>query len=194
MKIIRVDMPKKSICVEDVPKNYFGLGGRALTAAIINKEVPPMCDALGPENKLIFAPWLLSGTNFVNTSRISVGTKSPLTGTIKESNGGGTIAAALGHLGITAVVVEGKPAPGEMFILGIDEKGEANLIKADEYKGMRTYKLMEKLIDSFGSKISVMCVGPAGEYLMKSASIQTSDVDNRPCRVVAWARSWEPKV
>ncbi len=185
MKIIRVDMSKKSICVEDVPREYMGLGGRALTAAIINKEVPPKCDSLGPENKLIFAPGLLSGTNFVNTSRISVGTKSPLTGTIKESNGGGTIAAALGHLGITAVVVEGKPAPGEMFILGIDEKGEASLIKADDYKGMRTYKLMEKLIDSFGNKISVMCIGPAGEYLMKSASIQTSDVDDRPCRAAA---------
>ena len=185
MKIIRVDMSKKSICVEDVPQDYIGLGGRALTAAIMNKEVPPMCDPLGLENKLIFAPGLLSGTNFVNTSRISVGTKSPLTGTIKESNGGGTIAAALGHLGITAVVVEGKSAPEEMFIMGIDEKGEASLIKADEYKGMRTYKLMEKLIDSFGSKISVMCIGPAGEYLMKSASIQTSDVDNRPCRAAA---------
>src|SRR4030066_1319228 len=116
MKIIRVDMSKKSICVEDVPKDYVGLGGRALTAAIINKEVPPMCDALGPENKLIFAPGLLSGTNFVNTSRISVGAKSPLTGTIKESNAGGTIAAALGHLGITAIIIEGKADKGEMFI------------------------------------------------------------------------------
>jgi aldehyde:ferredoxin oxidoreductase len=185
MKIIRVDMSKKSICVEDVPKDYVGLGGRALTAAIINKEVPPKCDPLGAENKLIFAPGLLSGTNFANTSRISVGAKSPLTGTIKESNAGGTIAASLGHLGITAIVVEGKPSPGEMFILGIDEKGEANLIRADEYKGMRTYSLVEKLIKTFGNKISVMCIGPAGEYLMKSASIQTSDVDDHPCRAAA---------
>ena len=182
MKFIRVDMSRKKITLEDVPKPYLGLGGRSLTATIINAEVPPKCDPLGPENKLIFAPGLLSGTNLVNTSRLSVGAKSPLTGTIKESNAGGTIAAALGHLGITAIVVEGQAAKGEMFILRIDEKGEASLIPAKELKGMRTYSLTDKLMKSYGNRTSVMCIGPAGEYLMKSASIQTSDVDDHPCR------------
>jgi aldehyde:ferredoxin oxidoreductase len=175
-------MLRKSIRFEDVPKPYLGLGGRGLTSTIINAEVPPKCDPLGPENKLIFAPGLLSGTNLVNTSRISVGAKSPLTGTIKESNAGGTIAAALGHLGITAIVVEGQAAKGEMFILRIDEKGEASLIPAQEFKGMRTYSLVDKLLKAYGEKTSVMCIGPAGEYLMKSASIQSSDVDDHPCR------------
>jgi len=63
---------------------------------MINEEVPPKCDPLGPDNKLIFAPGILSGTPLVNTSRLSIGAKSPLTGTIKESNVGGTVAAALG--------------------------------------------------------------------------------------------------
>jgi len=182
MKFIRVDMSRKKITLEDVPKPYLGLGGRSLTATIVNAEVPPKCDPLGPENKLIFAPGLLSGTNLVNTSRLSVGAKSPLTGTIKESNAGGTIAAALGHLGITAIVVEGQAAKGEMFILRIDEKGETSLLPAKEFKGMRTYSLVDKLLKTYGNKTSVMCIGPAGEYLMKSASIQTSDVDDHPCR------------
>ena len=182
MKFIRVDMSRQSIRFEDVPKPYLGLGGRSLTSTIINAEVPPKCDPLGPENKLIFAPGLLSGTNLVNTCRVSVGAKSPLTGTIKESNAGGTIAAALGHLGITAIVVEGQAAKGEMFILRIDEKGEASLISAKEFKGMRTYSVTDKLMKTYGKKTSVMCIGPAGEYLMKSASIQSSDVDDHPCR------------
>ncbi len=182
MKFIRVDMSRKSIRVEDVPKPYLGLGGRSLTSTMINAEVPPKCNPLGPENKLIFAPGLLSGTNLVNTSRLSVGAKSPLTGTIKESNAGGTIAAALGHLGITAIVVEGQAAKGEMFILRIDENGQASLIEAKEYKGMRTYSLVDKLIKTYGNRTSVMGIGPAGEYLMKSASIQSSDVDDHPCR------------
>jgi aldehyde:ferredoxin oxidoreductase len=185
MKFIRVDMSRQSIRLEDVPKPYLGLGGRSLTSTIINAEVPPKCDPLGPENKLIFAPGLLSGTNLVNTSRISVGAKSPLTGTIKESNAGGTISAALGHLGITAIVVEGQAAKGEMFILRIDEKGDASLIEAKEFKGMRTYSLVDKLLKAYGGKTSVMCIGPAGEFLMKSASIQTSDVDDHPCRAAA---------
>jgi aldehyde:ferredoxin oxidoreductase len=182
MKFLKVNMSNKTIAVEDVPQQYLGLGGRGLTSILINNEVPAQCHPLGPENKLIFAPGLLSGTNLVNTSRISVGAKSPLTGTIKESNAGGTIAAALGHLGITAIIVEGQAAEGELFLLRIDEKGEAGLLPAQEYKGMRTYALTEKLLKTYGDKNAVMCIGPAGEYRLKAASIQASDIDGRPCR------------
>ncbi|UCF73843.1 MAG: aldehyde ferredoxin oxidoreductase, partial [Deltaproteobacteria bacterium] len=182
MKIIRVNMGTKAVSVEDVPHDYMGLGGRGLTSIMINAEVPPKCDPLGPENKLIVAPGFLSGTTLANTSRISIGAKSPLTGTIKESNAGGTVGAALGHLGITAVVIEGQAPEGELSFLRIDEKGDASLIPAQEYKGMRTYKLVEKILEVYGEKASVLCIGPAGEYRLAAASIQSSDIDGRPCR------------
>ncbi len=95
MKFIKVNMTEKDIRIEEVPQDYIGLGGRGLTSIMITAEVPATYDPLGPENKLIFAPGLLSGTSLINTSRISIGAKSSLTGTIKESNAGGTIAAAL---------------------------------------------------------------------------------------------------
>ncbi len=182
MKFIRVNMSDKIVNVEDVPQEYMGLGGRGLTSIMLNAVVAPKCDPLGPENKLIFAPGVLSGTNLVNTSRISVGAKSPLTGTIKESNAGGTIAAALGRLGITAVIVGGRGPEGELSILRIDERGAATLGPAEEYKGMRTYALVEKLLQTYGEKSSVLCIGPAGEQKMTAASIQSSDIDGRPCR------------
>ena len=182
MKFLRVDMTNKAVRFEQVPQPYLGLGGRGLTSIMINAEVPPKCDPLGLENKLFFAPGFLSGTSLVNTSRISIGAKSPLTHTIKESNAGGTIAAALGHLGISAIVVEGRAAKGELFLLWIDEKGEAALLPAQEYKGMRTYALVEKLIQTYGDKTAIMCIGPAGEYRLTAASIQVSDIDGRPCR------------
>jgi aldehyde:ferredoxin oxidoreductase len=182
MKIIRVNMSTKTISVEAVPQAYMGLGGRGLTSILINEEVPPKCDPLGPENKLVFAPGLLSGTPLVNTSRISIGAKSPLTGTIKESNAGGTVSAALARLGITAVVVEGQAPKEDQSFLRIDETGEASLLTAHEYKGMRTYKLVQKILETYGEKTSVLCIGPAGEYRLAAASIQASDVDGRPCR------------
>jgi aldehyde:ferredoxin oxidoreductase len=182
MKFLRVDMSEKSVQFQDVPKEYAGLGGRGLTSVIINAEVPPKCDPLGPQNKLIFAPGLLSGTSLANTGRISVGAKSPLTGTIKESNVGGTVAAALGHLGITAIVVEGEAPKGELLILRIDEKGEASLFPAQAYKGMRTYAFAEKLLATYGKRTAVLCIGPAGELQLSAASIQTTDIDGRPCR------------
>jgi aldehyde:ferredoxin oxidoreductase len=182
MKLIRVNLSDKSIKYENVPQSYAGLGGRGLTSVLVNAEVPPACNPLGPENKLVFAPGLLSGTSLVNTSRLSVGAKSPLTGTIKESNAGGTVGQALGRLGVTAIVVEGRSADGQLQLLRIDEKGGADLLPAGEFKGMRTYALTESLIKTYGKNTSVMCIGPAGEAMMKSASIQSSDMDNRPCR------------
>ena len=182
MKFIRVDMTEGTTAVEEAPVEYQGLGGRGLTSSMINKEVPPACDPLGSENMLIFAPGLLSGTPLVNTSRISIGAKSPLTGGIKESNAGGTVAAALGKMGIAAIVVTGSAPEGEPYILRIKQEGEASLDLAGDYKGMRTYALAAKLLDTYGQKTGVMCIGPAGEFKLASASIQTSDVDGRPCR------------
>lgn len=182
MKLIRVNMTSRQADVRDVPEEYAGMGGRGLTASIISKEVPPGCDPLGPENKLVFAPGLLSGTGVVNTSRISVGAKSPLTGTIKESNAGGKIASCLGKLGIAAVIVEGQAPEATFLQLVIDKAGNANLIDASEYRGTRTYELTEKLFEAHGTENTCMCIGPAGEYGLKSASIQSADVDGRPCR------------
>ena len=182
MKFLRINMSKKEINVEGVPVQYAQLGGRGLTSAMISAEIPPTCNALGPDNKLIFAPGLLSGTTLVSTSRLSVGAKSPLTGAIKESNAGGTIATSLGKLGITAVIVEGKAPEGDLSILIIDKNGTAKLESAAGYTGMRTYELASNLFESFGKKNSILCIGPAGEFQLGSASIQSTDVDNRPCR------------
>ncbi len=89
MKLIRVNMTDESIRIEETPAEYKMLGGRGLTSVMINNEVPAQSDALGPQNKLIFAPGFLTGTPLINTCRLSVGAKSPLTGGIKESNVGG---------------------------------------------------------------------------------------------------------
>ena len=162
MKFVRVNMNDRTVRNEDVPQAYLGLGGRGLTSIFVNTEVPPMCDPLGPDNKLIFAPGSLGGTPLVNTSRISVGSKSPLTGGIKESNAGGTIGAAIGKLGITALIVEGQCPEGDLYVLRVDRDGKAELISGQDYRGMRTYKLAEKLFETFGKENAIVCIGPAG--------------------------------
>jgi aldehyde:ferredoxin oxidoreductase len=182
MNFIRVNMSKKTVKIEDMPGEYKGIGGRGLTSIMINKEVPADCDPLGPDNKLIFATGIFCGTSMFNSSRVSIGAKSPLTGGIKETNVGGTAGAAIGRLAIAAIIVEGKADEGNLNILKLDPEGNAELIDAGEYRGMRTYELVEKLLARFGEKNAVLCIGPAGEFKMKSASIQGSDVDKHPCR------------
>ncbi|MCH8066865.1 MAG: aldehyde ferredoxin oxidoreductase, partial [Chloroflexi bacterium] len=91
--IIRVNLTSLSASREDAPSEYALLGGRALTSHIVGQEVPPNCDPLGAENKLVMAPGLLGGTAATTSGRTSFGAKSPLTGGCKEANVGGT----LGH-------------------------------------------------------------------------------------------------
>ncbi len=182
MKIIRIDMNTGTILTEDIEPAFTGMGGRGLTSFYINREVPPMCDPLGSENKLIFAPGYLSGSSLVNSSRLSVGAKSPLTGGIKESNVGGTIAADLGHIGISAIIIEGQPEKDHFFILKIDQAGNAALLDAAAFWGKRTYELVTVLNDAHGDNTSMLCIGPAGELQLSAASIQATDRDGRPCR------------
>jgi aldehyde:ferredoxin oxidoreductase len=182
MKILRVDMTTGTITNEDTEPAFTGMGGRGLTSFFVDKEVPPMCDPLGPENRLIFAPGYLSGTPLVNSSRLSIGAKSPLTGGIKESNVGGTVAADLGHIGISAIIIEGQPEKNQFFILKIDQAGNAALLDAAAFWGKRTYELVAALNDAHGDDKSITCIGPAGEFQLSAASIQTTDTDGRPCR------------
>ena len=90
MRFLRINMGSQEVLWQEIDPLYIDLGGRGLTSTLINKEVPPDCDPLGRENKLICAPGLLTGTPLANTARVSVGAKSPLTRGIKESNAGGT--------------------------------------------------------------------------------------------------------
>jgi len=175
-------MATATITNEDIEPAFTGMGGRGLTSFFINKEVPPMCDPLGPENKLIVAPGYLSGSPLVNTSRLSIGAKSPLTGGIKESNVGGTVAADLGHIGISAIIVEGKPEKNQSYILKIDAAGNAVLEDAAAFWGKRTYDLVAALKEAHGEDKSITCIGPAGESQLSAASIQTTDMDGYPCR------------
>jgi len=111
-KILRVNMTNQKLSLEDVLEKYQKLGGRALTSQIVCDEVPAICDPLGSENKLIIAPGLLGGTNVPLSGRISIGAKSPLTGTIKESNAGGVNGHKLAKIGLKAIIVEGQVEKG----------------------------------------------------------------------------------
>ncbi len=179
-KIVRVNMSTKQCAFEDIPAHYAGLGGRGLTSAVVGKEVEPTCNALGPRNKLIFAPGLLGGTSCSNSNRISVGCKSPMTGGVKESNSGGQPGGHLAKMGITAVIVEGCAPKGEWYTLELT-KDSAKLVPSS-VAGLNNYGAVEKLIQKYGDKCSYITIGRAGEYCLTAASIAFTDRELRPAR------------
>ncbi len=177
-KFIRVDMTSLKATIGEVPEKYIGLGGRALTSNFVADEVKPTCHALGKNNKLIFSPGLLSGTPAANSGRISVGAKSPLTGTIKESNSGGSFSQKMAKMGIKALVIEGMPADDKFYILKID----INSVTIDEAPaeilgGTGNYKAIEVLNAIYGDKVGIALAGPAGEYRLPAANISFKDPD-----------------
>ncbi|MBE0465715.1 MAG: aldehyde ferredoxin oxidoreductase [Candidatus Desulforudis sp.] len=180
-KILRVNMTELTAKYEDVPEKYALLGGRALTSALVADEVPPDAHPLGENNKIVFAPGLLTGTNAPCSGRLSVGAKSPLTGTIKESNAGGITAQKLASLGIKAVVVEGRPPEDGLHLLVINEDG-AELVPAGKFAGMGCYALTRGLWQEYGANSGIISIGPAGEMRMALAGVSTNDREGDPGR------------
>ncbi|MEW6673600.1 MAG: aldehyde ferredoxin oxidoreductase C-terminal domain-containing protein [Thermodesulfobacteriota bacterium] len=182
-KILRIDVGAKGgpKATAQPIGGYAGLGGRALTSAIISKEVPANCHPLGGDNKLVIAPGLLSGTTAAMSGRISVGCKSPLTGGIKEANSGGQGAQVLARLGYAAIVLEGKPSDDTLYKVFINKGGVK--IEADKsLKMLGNYALVEKMKTAYGDKIACISIGPAGEMKMAGASVAFTDMELRPTR------------
>ncbi|HCE69356.1 MAG: aldehyde ferredoxin oxidoreductase [Geobacteraceae bacterium GWC2_55_20] len=177
-KIIRINMNDLSTSTETVPAAWAGLGGRGLTSTIVAAEVPPTCHALGPNNKLVFAPGLLTGTPAANSGRLSAGAKSPLTGTIKESNAGGTAAQMLARLDIKALIIEGIPKEDKWYSLHVSMEGVA-IREETELVGKWNFAVIEAIEARLGKKTGILTIGPAGEMKMTAANISVKDPDSK---------------
>ncbi|MBM4091497.1 MAG: aldehyde ferredoxin oxidoreductase [Planctomycetes bacterium] len=179
--IYRINMSDLSVVVEPVPDKYERLGGRGLTSAMVADEVPPTCHPLSAENKLVFAPGILTGSGAPCAGRLSAGAKSPLTGTIKEANSGGMGALALAALGVKALVIEGKPADDRLHRLIVDRQG-VRIEAADDLAGLGNYETVERLFQQYGEKVACLSIGQAGEMCCAAASVAVTDVERRPTR------------
>ncbi len=180
-KLLRINTREKTVHFEETPEAYAGLGGRALTSKMILDEVPATCHPLGKNNKLIFAPGIMSGSPTANSGRLSAGAKSPLTGGIKESNAGGYIAQKLAKLGITGLILEDKPDTDDYSIVVINKNG-VEILPAGDLVKAGNYEVMEKLWAAYGKNTGILSIGQAGEQCLKAASIQQADMNGRPGR------------
>ena len=180
----RVNTRTRSLQREPVPEPWSRLGGRGLLARILLDEVDPTCDPLGTDNKLIFAPGLLVGHMLSSTDRISVGSKSPLTGGIKEANAGGRTGYHMAFMGMHALIIEDQPEEEGFWVLHLSLEG-ARWENADDFAGLGVYETTPGLIEKYGDKVAIALIGPGGERLMKSAGIQNIDKDRVPSRIAA---------
>jgi len=178
-EMLRINLSDRSIQKGQIPVEYQGLGGRGFTSAVISAEVDPLCHPLSADNKLVLAAGLLAGTSIPSSGRASFGGKSPLTGTIKESNFGGALGTKLGRLGLQGIVLEGKAT--DWIVLLIDKDG-ARFEDAMELEDTLIYECAARLRAKYGEHVAIAAIGPAGEARMKAACIGATDLEGLPTR------------
>ncbi|KKM10777.1 hypothetical protein SY88_11880 [Clostridiales bacterium PH28_bin88] len=181
MQVLRVNTEKGNITSHPLDAEWEHLGGRGLASRLVAREVPPTAHPLGRHNKVVIAPGLLTGSAVPCSGRLSVGGKSPLTGTIKESNVGGTAGQRLARLGYRAVVFAGSPEPGHWHLLYISPEG-ARLEPAGDLVGLGNYDLVAALREWYGRQVSVISIGPAGERMLPLASVAVTNTEGQPSR------------
>ncbi|MGC9444579.1 MAG: aldehyde ferredoxin oxidoreductase family protein [Candidatus Methanospirareceae archaeon] len=167
-RILRIDLSTgavETVVPDDSVLTAF-LGGRGLGAKFVYDA--GHVDAFAPENLLVFAAGPLTGTRTPASGRVSLSTKSPLTGTIFDSNCGGTFGPKLKMAGYDALIITGMSSE-PVYLKIADDQVE---LKPAAALWGKNVKAATKLLRDDGS---VACIGRAGEQKVLLASIM-SDV------------------
>ena len=171
--LLRVDLTDRKIEKEEHPEDlrHHFIGGRGINSRLLYNEVAPGIDPLGPENSLFFGTSPLTGTGLLTSGRVHVTAKSPLTGILGDSNAGGHFGPELKWAGYDHVIIEG--AADSPVYLWIDDD-QVEIRDATHLWGKTVSETYAILFKELGdSRVRIATIGPAGENLVKFASIMT---------------------
>ncbi|MGD2143500.1 MAG: aldehyde ferredoxin oxidoreductase family protein [Anaerolineae bacterium] len=169
-RVLRVDLTNEKVSVEEidpqVAKDF--VGGRGWAIKYLRDEVDPAVDPLSPENKLLFATGPLTDTPAPTGNRYMVVTKAPLTGAISVSNAGGMYPTEMKRTGYDMFIFEGK-AEQPVYVWIKDRQVEIR--PAQSLWGKTVPETEDALLEETDPRAKVACIGPAGERLVRMASI-----------------------
>lgn len=182
-KYLNIDLATRHVETSEVSGEQVVRVGRYLIAKQLVEMGVATVDPLSPANPLIFSAGPLAGTSFSNANRTSVGCKSPLTGGIKEANGGGTFGYGLGQLSISGFTLHN--ASADWVVIHFRKDGGIDFDNAEAYLGKGNFEAADLLYEKYGDKVVIALCGPVGEYQGLIAGIAFSDTDGRPARFAA---------
>ncbi|WFO75497.1 aldehyde ferredoxin oxidoreductase family protein [Desulfurococcaceae archaeon MEX13E-LK6-19] len=168
--LLRIDLTRNKIIKQKIEPDVLTkfIGGRGLAIKILWDELPPGVDPLSPYNKLVIAAGPLSGLPAPSSGKLVVAAKSPLTNGYGDGNVGTWASVALRKAGYDAIVVEGK-AKKPVYVYIENDKVEIN--DASDLWGLDTFKAEDELIKRHGKDSGVLLIGPAGENMVRYATI-----------------------
>jgi aldehyde:ferredoxin oxidoreductase len=172
-RVLFVDLENKSYKstpIDDKVARSF-IGGKGLANYFLYKHNIWNYEPLSPENLLIFATGPLGGTPLTMATRAWAGFRSPLTNILGGSNVGGTLGAVMKYAGVDALIIRGiSKIPTYLKI----RDGSVEFINATHLWGMDAITCEEILWRDHGKDAAILTIGPAGENLVKFASINHS--------------------
>ncbi len=159
---------------EDVLRSF--IGGIGLGTYLLYKYCPAGADPLGPGNSLIFAASPLVGSRLTTSSKFAVMAKSPLTGFIGDSLSSSFLATELKKTCGDALVITGQAAAPMLLYIHADPAGshepQPQFLDASDLSGLGTFDTERAVKERLGDpSVRVACIGPAGENLVRYASI-----------------------
>jgi aldehyde:ferredoxin oxidoreductase len=167
---LRIDVSSgvgKFVPLEEKVLRQF-LGGSGLGVKLLLDEGAAEVDPLAPEAILVFAFSPLVGSPLTTSAKFAVVSKSPLTGRINDSLASSGFAIAGKSCGCDAIVIAGR-AP-ELSVLIIDDTG-VRLEPAAEYRGATCRDTETGLRGRLGAAWRIASIGPAGENLVRYATL-----------------------
>jgi len=144
------------------------IGGSGLGAKLFLDRVPPDADPLGGKNVLFLMGGPLSGTNLPSSSRIVACFKAPLTNIWGQASAGGSFAAELKRAGYDGMAISGASSKPVYLVI---EDDKVEIKDAADLWGKDCYETTDILKNRHGAKADMLEIGPAGENLVKFASI-----------------------
>ncbi|BDR90945.1 aldehyde ferredoxin oxidoreductase family protein [Vulcanisaeta souniana] len=173
-RVLRIDLSKRRFIVQSLDpslaQNY--IGGRGFAAKTLWDELPPGVDPLSPLNKLILAVGPLTALPIPNSGKLLVASKSPLTGGYGDGNIGTWLAVHMRRAGIDMMIIEGKAEkPTYLYIENKGDEFRVDFNNAEDLWGLDTFTTEDKLKTMHGSDVGMVLIGPAGERLVRFATI-----------------------
>ena len=173
--ILDIDLTNKQISKKTLSGDVYRLypGGSALGVYLMLQEIKPKTDPYALDNLLIFSVSPFTGLPISGTSRLTITTKSPLTGGCGDSQAGGDFPAYLKANGYDAIIFRGKSEqPSYVYIDG--EKVEIK--DGKNIWGKVTGEAEDIIKNEIGNeKIEIAQIGPAGENLVKYACVMNKN-------------------
>lgn len=169
-RITIVDLSSRSFKTIDLNEHIAKLyiGGKGLSNYILYNYGIWDYEPYSPGNLLVFASGPLGGTRIPMASRAWSAFRSPLTSILGGSNLGGSLAAYMKFSGIDALVVKGSSSDPLYLIV---EGGSVEFRSASHLWGLDAIETEEILQRDHGRDTAILAIGPAGENLVRFASI-----------------------